>query len=41
VLPLRIFFGTAPLAVATQDYEARLATWKEWQPVSVEAYGTP
>jgi hypothetical protein len=31
--------GKAPLDVATQDYESRLATWNEWQPVSVEAYG--
>jgi NAD(P)-dependent dehydrogenase (short-subunit alcohol dehydrogenase family) len=37
--PLRIFFGTAPLAVATKDYESRLATWNEWQPVSIEAHG--
>lgn len=38
--PLRIFFGKAPLAIATKDYESRLATWNEWQPVSVEAHGT-
>jgi NAD(P)-dependent dehydrogenase (short-subunit alcohol dehydrogenase family) len=38
--PLRIFFGEAPLAIATKDYESRLATWKEWQPVSVAAHGT-
>jgi NAD(P)-dependent dehydrogenase (short-subunit alcohol dehydrogenase family) len=37
--PLRIFFGKTPLEIATQDYESRLATWNEWQPVSVEAYG--
>ena len=37
--PLRIFFGTAPLAIATKDYESRLATWNEWQPVSIEAHG--
>ena len=37
--PLRIFFGTTPIEVATKDYESRLATWNEWQPVSVEAYG--
>jgi NAD(P)-dependent dehydrogenase (short-subunit alcohol dehydrogenase family) len=37
--PLRIFFGRAPLELATRDYESRLATWNEWQPVSVEAYG--
>jgi NAD(P)-dependent dehydrogenase (short-subunit alcohol dehydrogenase family) len=38
--PLRIFFGEAPLAIATKDYESRLATWREWQPVSVAAHGT-
>ena len=37
--PLRIFFGKAPLAIATADYESRLKTWNEWQPVSVEAFG--
>ena len=37
--PLRIFFGQAPLAIATADYESRLKTWNEWQPVSVAAHG--
>jgi NAD(P)-dependent dehydrogenase (short-subunit alcohol dehydrogenase family) len=37
--PLRVFFGRAPLGIATEDYESRLATWNEWQPVSVEAHG--
>jgi NAD(P)-dependent dehydrogenase (short-subunit alcohol dehydrogenase family) len=37
--PLRIFFGEAPLAIATADYESRLKTWNEWQPVSVAAHG--
>ena len=37
--PLRIFFGKTPLAMATADYESRLTTWNEWQPVSVEAFG--
>jgi hypothetical protein len=32
--PLRAFFGSAPLAIAEQDYESRLATWREWQPVA-------
>jgi hypothetical protein len=27
------------IEVATREYEWRLATWNEWQPVSVEAYG--
>jgi NAD(P)-dependent dehydrogenase (short-subunit alcohol dehydrogenase family) len=35
--PLRIFFGKVPLGIATADYESRLATWNEWQPISVEA----
>jgi NAD(P)-dependent dehydrogenase (short-subunit alcohol dehydrogenase family) len=37
--PLRIFFGDGPLAIATRDYESRLATWREWEPVSIEAHG--
>ncbi|MCW2496198.1 SDR family oxidoreductase [Jatrophihabitans sp.] len=37
--PLRVFFGKAPLDIATADYESRLATWREWQPVAIEAHG--
>lgn len=37
--PLRVFFGEAPLQIATKDYESRLASWREWQPVAVEAHG--
>jgi NAD(P)-dependent dehydrogenase (short-subunit alcohol dehydrogenase family) len=37
--PLRVFFGTAPLPIAERDYESRLATWREWQPVSELAQG--
>ena len=37
--PLRIFFGNGPLAIATKDYESRLATWREWEPVSIAAHG--
>lgn len=37
--PLRIFFGDGPLAIAAQDYESRLATWRAWEPVSVAAHG--
>lgn len=37
--PLRVFFGDGPLAIATQDYERRLATWREWEPLSLEAQG--
>jgi NAD(P)-dependent dehydrogenase (short-subunit alcohol dehydrogenase family) len=37
--PLRLFLGEAPLAIATRDYESRLATWREWQPVAAAAQG--
>src|SRR6202022_2011142 len=37
--PLRVFFGTAPLGIAENDYEGRLATWREWQPVAELAQG--
>ncbi len=37
--PLRIFLGDGPLAIATKDYESRLATWREWEHVSVAAHG--
>jgi NAD(P)-dependent dehydrogenase (short-subunit alcohol dehydrogenase family) len=37
--PLRCFFGTAPLGIAEQDYEGRLATWRAWQPVAELAQG--
>jgi NAD(P)-dependent dehydrogenase (short-subunit alcohol dehydrogenase family) len=37
--PLRIFFGSAPLGIATRDYESRLAQWREWEPVSIQAQG--
>jgi NAD(P)-dependent dehydrogenase (short-subunit alcohol dehydrogenase family) len=37
--PLRIFFGELPLQLAKADYESRLETWQEWQPVSIEAQG--
>ncbi|MBJ7401079.1 SDR family oxidoreductase [Mycolicibacterium sp.] len=37
--PLRVFFGELPLTLAKADYESRLKTWEEWQPVSVEAQG--
>jgi hypothetical protein len=36
---LRIFFGRTPLDVATRDYESRLASWRQWQPLAAEAYG--
>ena len=37
--PLRVFLGRAPLAIATADYESRLATWNAWQPVAEAAHG--
>lgn len=37
--PLRIFFGNSGLDMTTAEYERRLATWQEWQPVSVAAQG--
>ena len=32
--PLRVFFGEKPLELAKADYESRLATWEQWQPVA-------
>jgi NAD(P)-dependent dehydrogenase (short-subunit alcohol dehydrogenase family) len=37
--PLRVFFGTTPLGIAEADYESRLTTWREWQPVAELAQG--
>jgi len=37
--PLRVFFGQTPLAIATADYDSRLATWNQWQPLAVAAHG--
>jgi NAD(P)-dependent dehydrogenase (short-subunit alcohol dehydrogenase family) len=37
--PLRVFFGSSPLQLAKADYESRLRTWEEWQPVSELAQG--
>ena len=37
--PLRVFFGTAPLGLAKADYEERLRTWEQWQPVAELAQG--
>ncbi|WP_375499166.1 SDR family oxidoreductase [uncultured Jatrophihabitans sp.] len=37
--PLRVFFGEAPLAIATKDYESRLAEWNAWRHVSLLAQG--
>ena len=37
--PLRVFFGTAPLAIAKADYAGRLETWEQWNDVSTIAQG--
>jgi NAD(P)-dependent dehydrogenase (short-subunit alcohol dehydrogenase family) len=37
--PLRAFLGSAPLGIAERDYESRLSTWREWQPVAELAQG--
>jgi NAD(P)-dependent dehydrogenase (short-subunit alcohol dehydrogenase family) len=37
--PLRVFFGDGPLQIAATDYEQRLATWREWEHISLEAQG--
>jgi len=39
VPPLRVFLGAQPFGLAKADYENRLKTWEEWQPVAVEAQG--
>jgi NAD(P)-dependent dehydrogenase (short-subunit alcohol dehydrogenase family) len=37
--PLRVFFGATPLQTAKADYESRLRTWEQWQPVAELAQG--
>lgn len=37
--PLRVFFGSSPLKTAKADYENRLRTWEQWQPISELAQG--
>lgn len=37
--PLRIFLGKLPLTLIEPAYNKKLATWKEWQPVSEKAQG--
>jgi NAD(P)-dependent dehydrogenase (short-subunit alcohol dehydrogenase family) len=37
--PLRVFFGKDPLDFAVKDYESRLRTWREWNALSIAAYG--
>lgn len=38
--PLRILFGSQPPQIVKHVYAERLATWAEWEPVSIEANGT-
>ncbi|MDA4087923.1 3-oxoacyl-[acyl-carrier-protein] reductase FabG [Mycolicibacterium hassiacum DSM 44199] len=37
--PLRVFFGELPLQLVRADYEQRLRTWEQWQPVAELAQG--
>ena len=37
--PLRICFWAAPLVVAKADYASRLATWEQWNELSIETRG--
>ena len=37
--PLRVFFGALPLQIAKADYESRIKTWEQWQPVAELAQG--
>lgn len=32
--PLRMFLGESPLPLVRADYESRLASWEQWQPVA-------
>jgi NAD(P)-dependent dehydrogenase (short-subunit alcohol dehydrogenase family) len=37
--PLRVLFGDSPLEIIQAEYESRLRTWQQWQPVAVQAQG--
>jgi NAD(P)-dependent dehydrogenase (short-subunit alcohol dehydrogenase family) len=37
--PLRIFFGTGPLAMIRDEYARRIATWEQWDELSQRAHG--
>jgi len=37
--PLRIFFGRGPLDAIRAEYARRIATWEQWNDVSVMAFG--
>ena len=36
---LASFGRDGPLQLAVEDYEQRLATWREWEQTSIEAQG--
>ena len=38
--PLRIILGAGPIEMLATVYEARLATWRAWEAVSVAAHGS-
>ncbi|WP_151475287.1 SDR family NAD(P)-dependent oxidoreductase [Streptomyces albicerus] len=37
--PLRVFFGRPPIQLAKDHYARKLATWAEWEHVSLAAHG--
>lgn len=37
--PLRVLFGVQPIQIVKGLYAQRLATWQEWEPISVQAQG--
>ena len=38
--PLRVFFGDGPLGMIREEYARRIATWEQWNDLSVRAHGT-
>ncbi|WP_163551421.1 SDR family oxidoreductase [Candidatus Frankia alpina] len=38
--PLRVLFGTPPTQIVKAVYEQRLATWAQWEQVSIETQGS-
>ncbi|MEZ0113734.1 NAD(P)-dependent dehydrogenase (short-subunit alcohol dehydrogenase family) [Catenulispora sp. EB89] len=37
--PLRVFLGSVPFTVATNEYASRLENWRQWQPIAELAQG--
>ena len=35
--PLRVFFGDGPLEMIRDEYARRIATWEQWNELSVSA----